>query len=124
MPVCNDPIKVIIYHNDKDSIKNAVVKYGTVHEIITGQNNSTVTFARWFPTGIGANLRSLMQSYMVTDICIEGQMVQVQRCGEQNKKKKPITTKNPYIKRASSLTKFKANANKKAKERSLDSLYK
>ncbi len=145
MPLCNDPIKIIVHHDDIDSVANALVKYGAVDEIIGHQNNSVVTFAWWFPTGIGANLRSLMQAYMVTDICIEGRMVQVQRLGNRKVIKKHIATKDPYSNPRkdcySLLTKIKtnekakvnvnvaaiakaiANAKAKAKKRSLDSLY-
>ena len=132
MPLCNDPIKIIVHHNDIDSVANTLVKYGAVDEIVSHQNNSVVTFAWWFPTGIGANLRYLMQAYMVTDICIEGRMVQVQRLGNQKVIKKHIATKDPYSKtNAKEKAKVKANvaaiakaiANAKAKKRSLDSLY-
>ena len=130
MPLCNDPVRIIIDHTDEMLIKDSLFDYGVIDDVMCGKKQSIVTFAWWYPIGVGAQLRSRMQAFQLSHICIAGQKVEVKRLGTPKDKPNCIKKRDPYSQTrtnpCSLAAKIKANAKAKmkAKANSLDLLYK
>ena len=106
MPLCNDPVKIIVHCNNEEYVYDALFSYGVVDHITCQDGKSTVTFAWWFPIGVGADLRTKMQSNMISYVKVRGRNVLVERkhChySRSNKEKKlVIKEKNPYCSKES-----------------------